>query len=318
MSFPHYPDPAQRAEMLQAHLLRQQGLTYRQIGQRMDRAVSTVHGYVRDFEQFRTDLIGELAADQIATHLIQLADIDDEHYERRLASVRELRLLLGSLPEIHRGEVDRTVEILQYGVAIDRYGNRYPKPEHMYPPTEEELAQAEQPPAITEPNPDQPLAFLPEPSRTLPNEPEQETTSTATSVAPRPEAGPRPPGAANGKSAASAQTAPAARPNSRRTPPNRTERNTAPNPALNGRSANHDQNSPPPNEQPQADAVPDEILRLLGYLDADWDPGWLDDDAPYAPGHPLHQAAIQLEAEPEDAPALTALAALTAPTASSP
>ena len=178
MSFPNYPDPARRANMLQAHQLRQQGLTLRQIAERMDRAVSTVHAYLHDFEQFRTDLVGELAADQIVTHLIQLADIDDPHHDRRLAAVRELRLLLTSLPEIHRGEVDRTMEILRAGVAIDRYGNRYPKPDHMHPPTSEELAQAEQAELVesppSQPELDQALVLLPEASRTEPNKPEQE------------------------------------------------------------------------------------------------------------------------------------------------
>ncbi len=160
MSFPHYPDAARRDSILQAQQLRQEGLTMRQIARRMDRAVSTVHAYIHDFEQFRTDLIGELAADQIVTHLIQLTDIDDERHDRRLAAIRELRLLLASLPEIHRGEADRTTEILQAGVAVDRYGKRYPKPDRMYPPTPEELAQTEQP----------------EPARTQPNKPEQEHT----------------------------------------------------------------------------------------------------------------------------------------------
>lgn len=60
--------------MLQAHLLRQQDLTLRQIATRMNCAHSTVAGYLADFERYRSDLIQELAADQLVTHLIQLAD----------------------------------------------------------------------------------------------------------------------------------------------------------------------------------------------------------------------------------------------------
>ena len=99
MSFPNFPNPARRAKLLHAHQLRQQGLTLRQIAQRMDCAHSTVAGYLTDFELFRTDLIQELAADQIVSHVIQLADLADEHHDRRLAAVRELRLLLGRRPQ---------------------------------------------------------------------------------------------------------------------------------------------------------------------------------------------------------------------------
>ena len=98
MSFPRFPDPARRAKLLQAHQLRQQGLTMRQIAHEMDCAVSTVSGYLRDYELFRSDLIHELAADQIVSHLIQLAQPDDPQHEQRLADLRELRLLLTSLP----------------------------------------------------------------------------------------------------------------------------------------------------------------------------------------------------------------------------
>ncbi|MDE2894557.1 MAG: hypothetical protein OXN87_04055, partial [Chloroflexota bacterium] len=202
MPFPNYPDPAQRALMLEAHLLRLQGLTYRQIGQRMDRSVSTVHSYVHDFEQFRTDVIAELAADQIVAHLVHLADLDDPHHDRRLLDIRELRLLLTALPTIRHGEMVRTMEILQSGVTIDRYGNRFPKPDRRYPATPEELAQAEQAPRPSDRlQPDQPLAYLPEPARTQPN-----ASEPPHPAAPRPDAGPRPPTATNGASASTSQT----------------------------------------------------------------------------------------------------------------
>ncbi len=230
MSFPHYPNPAQRAQMLQAHLLRQQGLTYRQIGERMDRAVSTVHSYLHAFEQFRTDLIGELAADQIVSHLIQLADLDDPHHERRLADIRELRLLLAGLPGIRRDENERTIEILQAGVAIDRYGQRFPKPDQLHPPTPEELAQIEQlEPPSCQPEPDQLLALLPEPSRTEPNTVEQDLTPPPLTEVSR------------GDPAGRAQPA-ALEPS--RTEPNKPERESAPSLARNGNSPSFDQNSP--------------------------------------------------------------------------
>ncbi len=171
MSFPNFPNPARRAKLLQAHQLRQQGLTLRQIAQAMGCAHSTVAAYLKDFELFRADLIHELAADQLVSHLLQLADLDDPHHDRRRADIRELRLLLTAVPKIRRDESERTQELVQGGVSVDRYGQRYPRPERFFPPTPEEIEQINQPHANpeTELDPDQPLALAPEPSRTEPN-----------------------------------------------------------------------------------------------------------------------------------------------------
>ena len=250
MSFPNYPDPAQRALMLQAYILRQQGLTYRQIGERMDRAVSTVHGYLRDYELFRSDLIAELAADQIVCHLLHLADLDDPHHDRRLADIRELRLLLSSLPAFRSGEIERTFDILQPGIAIDRYGNRFLKPDRVHPPTPEELSQAEQAEAeqalaAADLNPDQPLAYLPEPTRTQPNTPEQRIAQS-----PPPSGDPFPLPAADH-----------AEPG--RTLPNGAEQEISANPVLNGRSSNTDRNSAP--SEPLDDLI-SETLELFPHL----------------------------------------------------
>ena len=162
MSFPNYPNPARRARILEAQQLRMQGLTMRQIARRMQCSVSTVHAYLRDFELFRTDLIQELAADQIVTHLIQFSDLDDPHHEQRRADLHELRLLLTAIPQFHRDESDRSAELLQGGVAVDRYGARYPKADRLHPPSPEETEQMQQPTTTEHPDPDQPLAFIPE------------------------------------------------------------------------------------------------------------------------------------------------------------
>ena len=281
MSFPNYPNPAQRAQLFQAHLLRQQGLTYRQIAERMDRAVSTVHSYLHAFEQFRTDLIADLAADQLVTHLIQLADLDDPHHDQRLTDIRELRLLLGSLPGIRRDESERTADILRSGVVVDRYGQRFPKPERLHPATPEEEAQIEQltqlEPPQAQPEPDQPLALVPSPplrgempkaeggerpdsTRTEPNTPEQDLRpppmgevsrsdgggrpQSPASDAPRSDAGPRAPDVVSGTAAASPPTTPAERPKPTRTEPNKPEQETPSTPAHNGKSPKFDQNSP--------------------------------------------------------------------------
>ena len=177
MSFPHYPNPARRARILEAQQLRMQGLTMRQIAECMNCSVSTVHAYLRDFELFRADLIQELAADQLVAHLIHLGDPDDPRHDQRRADLHELRLLLTALPQIRRDESDRSVELLQAGVAVDRYGTRYPQPDRLHAPTPEETEQIQQPtPAPEAPDPDQPLVFIPEPSRTEPNTAEQDST----------------------------------------------------------------------------------------------------------------------------------------------
>ncbi len=281
MSFPNYPDPAQRALMLQAYVLRQQGLTYRQIGERMDRAVSTVHGYLRDYELFRSDLIAELAADQIVSHLVQLADLDDPHHDRRLADIRELRLLLSSLPAFRSGEIERTGDILQPGVAIDRYGNRFLKPDRAHPPTPEELAEverAEQAQSAAHLDPDQPLAYCPETARTQPNAPEQEAPAISRLDAPRPDAGPSPHNEPdrtqlNGTEQETPEISrldaprPDAGPSPRnepdRTQPNGTEHQQGPNPVLNGRSSKQDRNSSP--SEPLDDLI-GEVLELFPHL----------------------------------------------------
>ena len=140
MSYPNFPNPARRARILEAHQLRQQGLTLREIAKIMGCAHSTVAGYLRDYELFRVDLMRELAADQIVSHAIQLAEVDSEHHDRRLAAMREFRLLLTALPEIRRDEDDRTRELTSGQVHVDRYGNRYATPNRMFPPTQEGTA----------------------------------------------------------------------------------------------------------------------------------------------------------------------------------
>ena len=281
MSFPNYPDPAQRALMLQAYVLRQQGLTYRQIGERMDRSVSTVHGYLRDYELFRSDIIAELAADQIVSHLVQLADLDDPHHDRRLADIRELRLLLSSLPAFRSGEIERTGDILQPGVAIDRYGNRFLKPDRAHPPTPEEIAEverAEQAQSAAHLNPDQPLAYCPEPARTQQNGAEQEAPTFPRLDAPRPNRGPSPhsdparkqPNAPEQKTPAFSRldaprpdAGPSPHNEPDRTQPNGTEHQHGPNPVLNGRSSKQDRNSAP--SEPLDDLI-SETLELFPHL----------------------------------------------------
>ena len=281
MSFPHFPNPARRNKLLHAHQLRQQGLTLRQIAEIMNCAHSTVSGYLSDFELFRADLVHELAADQIVSHVIQLADLADEHHDRRLAALRELRLLLTAVPQIRRDEDDRVRELTQGGVSVDRYGNRYPAPNRIFPPTPQETAELEQHaqlPAQTELDPDQPL--------------------TVTSDPLSPPCGGRCHGVTEGGSPNEPTDQPAFEPATPvRTKSNKPEHKTSPNPAHNGKSTVNEQKSPPPTEQPVPSPVPDEVRAFLEHSNRDW----INDYPQHNPNHPLRQAALQLKAETQAA-----------------
>ncbi len=264
MSFPHYPNPARRARIFEAQQLRMQGLTMRQIAERMHCSVSTVHAYLRDYELFRSDLIHQLAADQIVEHLIHFANPDDPLHEQRRADLHELRLLLSAMPQICRAESDRSAELLQGGVAVDRYGARYPKADRLHPPTPEEAEQMQQStPTPDDPDLDQPLAFIPEPSRTEPNATEHDI---------------EPPD----------HETEADQSDRTRTEPNTTEQESTPYPAQNGTSADSAEKSPPPELQQALDEVERQLQDALRHRD------WLNDYPQHNPWHPQRQEALRL------------------------
>ena len=263
MSHPNFPNPARRARILQAHQLRSQGLTLREIAKIMGCAHSTVAGYLRDYELFRLDLMREVAADQIVIHAIQLAQVDSDHHDRRLAAMREFRLLLSALPEFRRDEDDRTGELTRGGVIVDRYGNRYPTRDRLYPPTEEEQQQSQEPPTqlpAGRPSPDVILYCPPLP------EPTSEPTAELKSEQP-------------------VET------DQIRTESNKIEQESASNPAQDTTSANPDQNSPdPPSEsiQKAIDKLDRQLEMALSHRD------WLNDYPPHNPYHPERQRALRL------------------------
>ena len=263
MSFPHFPDPARRAKILQAHQLRQQGLTLRQIAEIMGCAHSTVAGYLRDFEHFRADLLHELAADQIVCHVIQLADIADEHHDKRLAAVRELRLLLGAVPDIRRDEHDRARELTQNGLSVDRYGQRHLMLNRQYFPTPEELDQLEQ--AAHTPietdfdlDPDQPLACPPVPDS---------LDSPVPDLIGDPLGSPQ--------DITTDQT---------RTEPNKAEQESSENPAQDAESSIPERKS----LQRAIDNVDRQLEEALRYRD------WINDYPPHNPGHTARVEALAL------------------------
>ncbi len=93
-------NPAQRARHLQAHNLRCQGLTYRQIAERMGCAASTAAQYVRRFEARRTEIVESLTADILVHSVAGLQGDEPDLHARHIANARELRLLLNSLDQV--------------------------------------------------------------------------------------------------------------------------------------------------------------------------------------------------------------------------
>ncbi|MCY3921011.1 MAG: hypothetical protein OXG27_01275 [Chloroflexi bacterium] len=270
MAFPNFPNPARRARILEAFQLRTQGLTIRQIGHRMNCSVSTAHGYLRDYELFRLDLVRELAADQIVNHLIHLGHPAGPQNDQNPADLRELRLLLASLSQFRSDDEHRTRQLNRGGVAVDQYGNRHPVRERFHPPTPEEEAEIQQPPddnrIAGRPNPDVPLAYIPEPTRTDPNPEEEELAPTPSEIA--------------------HVDPPSTEPT--RTKPNTAEQESAPDPARNGKSADPEQNSLPPSLQQAIVDIERQLQEVLRHRD------WLNDYPRHNPNHPQRQRALRL------------------------
>ncbi len=91
---------AKRAKLLQAHNLRCQGHTYRQMGAEMNCAPSTAARYLREFERHREEIIQQLAQDQLIGLLQQLPETADDLHQRHVNAAREFRLLLNALDQI--------------------------------------------------------------------------------------------------------------------------------------------------------------------------------------------------------------------------
>ena len=311
MAFPNYPNPARRARIIEAHQLRIQGLTVRQIAGRMDCSVSTAHGYIRDFELFRTDLMRELAGDRLVSHLVHLNDSNDPERGQRVAELRELRMLLTSLPRIRREESDRTLELVSGGVSVDNYGNRYPIPARFFPPTAEEQQATEQSPAdgnhnspAGRPSPDVPLTYIPEPTRTDPNTgehnscppPEEQVATLPAPTAPQDEiTNLQSPPAERGEmpqpapgSDPGAEGAPPHSAEQVRTKPNTAEQDPGPNPVQDGTSPDPDPIPLPPSIQQDLDHIEQQLSKVLRFRD------WLNDYPPHNPGHPMRRQALNL------------------------
>ncbi len=292
MSYPNFPNAARRARILEANQHRQQGLTLRQIGKTMGCAHSTVAGYLRDFELFRLDLMAELAADQIVTNAIQLADVESEHFDRRLAAVREYRLLLSALPEMRRDERVRAKELTNGFLQVDRYGNRYPVPNRMFPLTEEEQRQSLEPPArlpAGRPDPDVPLYCPPLP------QPAPVETDAPVAID---ETGP------------SEQVEQTDQSEQIRTESNKTEQESTPDPVQDGTSANSGQNSGQHAPDPSIQALQEAIKRVERELEIHCLPrDWLNDYPEHNPGHPARAKALRLVKKKEELEAQLAAAA---------
>ena len=97
------PPPLERRQrLLEAGRLRAQGLTLRQIADRMECSHTTVSTYLEELEQHRFHLLQAVAVDQLLDTILDIASPAEEqvHLNDRLHAARELRLLLSSLPKL--------------------------------------------------------------------------------------------------------------------------------------------------------------------------------------------------------------------------
>ena len=107
---------AKRAKLLQAHNLRCQGKTYRQMGAEMNCAPSTAARYLREFERHREEIIQQLAQDQLIGLLQQLPETADDLHQRHVNAAREFRLLLNALDQIEDRRQKRVRRVYENNV----------------------------------------------------------------------------------------------------------------------------------------------------------------------------------------------------------
>ena len=189
--------PRRRANALQAHSLHCQGLTYRQIAARMQRSASTIAGYIKDFHAHRDEIAETLAADQLVHSLAGINNPDPDLHQQHIQAARELRLQVDTLDRLtdRRQRRDRRIFEEQSADSI-RNLEAY-----------EELAETLIKSGLwDDPTP---LDRFWQTSH-FPNEP-------TTSVAPRPDAGPRAPNHADRTASLSPPNTPTAHPDQ---PPN--------------------------------------------------------------------------------------------------
>ena len=96
------PTPRRCHRMFEAHHLDCQGLSLRQIGRRLGRAPSTIHAYLKDFQLHRNHVLRTVFADLLADqlHILAHPETEPDQHRQTVAAIRELRLLLLSLPAI--------------------------------------------------------------------------------------------------------------------------------------------------------------------------------------------------------------------------
>ena len=96
------PTPRRCQRILQAHRLRCQGRSLNQIAAELGCARSTAAAYLRDFRIHHAHILQSVAEDQLLDQIQLLTEPDQEprQHQQRVATARELRLLLTALPRI--------------------------------------------------------------------------------------------------------------------------------------------------------------------------------------------------------------------------
>ncbi len=97
------PSPRRCHRILQAHHLRCQGRSLRQIAAELGCAHPTVSAYLRDLQLHRSHILHTVAADRLLdqVHLLTQPESDPAQHRQHVAAARELRLLLRDLPQLH-------------------------------------------------------------------------------------------------------------------------------------------------------------------------------------------------------------------------
>ena len=112
------PPLERRPMLLQAGRLRAQGLSLRQIGEKMDCSHSTAARLLADFERHRFQLLQVVAVDQLLDSILEIvAPTDDEQpvpVRDRLHAARELRLLLNVLPHFADHDENQRHALAEY------------------------------------------------------------------------------------------------------------------------------------------------------------------------------------------------------------
>lgn len=107
------PSPRRCQRIAEAHHLSGQGRSLEQIAEQLRCARSTAAAYLRDFRQHRTHVLQTVAAEQLVDQVLLLTQTqhDPAQHRQHVATTRELRLLLGAMPNLQEQEAQQRKQL---------------------------------------------------------------------------------------------------------------------------------------------------------------------------------------------------------------